>query len=292
MSDQTFSKQLRVFLSYSSIDKKLAGEIKQHLESLDFNVFLAHEDIEPAIEWQKEIIRQLKACDIFIPIINENFIESKWTDQESGFTLALDKLIIPIDAGLVPYGFIGKYQALKLGHDVSDSCRRVRARVRTHPPFKEILDNRMIKAFVDSTNFAEANSLSEFLESIEPFTPNQINEIIKGYLANDQIRGAWHARPRLVSWFEKYKDDIQPILVEQFEIFTIKNSDERRQAIQELVYRFLEENGATTDLEFMQHFDLSYILISRALSKLILEEKVVVEREEIDERSSSIYSLS
>ena len=292
MSGENFSRQLRVFLSYSSIDKKLAGEIKQNLESFNFEVFLAHEDIEPAIEWQEEIIRNLRTCDIFIPIVSKNFKESKWTDQESGFVLALNKLIIPIEVNLVPYGFIGKYQALKLGREIHDSCIKVIKIVRAHPPFKELLDNRSIKAFLDSVTFDEANTRAEGLELLEPFTPTQINEIIRGYLANDQIQGAWRARPRVVSWFEKYKDDIQPALVEQFEIFSIRDSDKRGQAIEELVYRLLEEKGATTDLEFMEYFDLSFILISRALSRLVREGKVVFERKVIDGRLSPVYSLT
>jgi len=286
------ARQLRVFLSYSSIDKKLAGEVKQCLESLDFEVFLAHEDIEPAIEWQEEIIQQLKTCDIFLPIINDNFKESKWTDQESGFALALNKLIIPINAGLVPYGFIGKYQALKLGHDILDSCMKVRERIRTHTPFKEIMENHIIKEFVESENFSSANTRVKSLEFLEPFTPSQINEILRGYLANDQIQGAWRAKPKIVSWVEKYKDDINSILLEQFEIFSIEDWDKRMQAIEELVYRFLEENGATTDLEFKEHLDLPYSFILDALSRLEKEGKVVSERKVIDGRSSSVYSLT
>ena len=285
-------RQLRVFLSYSSIDKKLAGEIKQHLESFNFEVFLAHEDIEPAIPWQEEIIRNLITCDVFIPIISENFKESRWTDQESGYALALDKLIIPIEVDLVPYGFIGKYQALKLRDDILESCRRVIGIVRTHPSFKELIDNRSIKMFVDSATFNEANARSEGLEILEPFTPTQINEIIRGYFANDQIQGAWRARPRVRSWFEKYKDVIQSTLIEQFEIFTIKDNEKRMQATEEFVYRFLEENGATTDLEFKEHLDLSYTLISQALNNLVLEGKVTVERKVIDGRTSNVYSIT
>ena len=170
MSEEQFIRPLRVFLSYSSKNKILAGEIKQGLEHLDFEVFLAHEDIEPAIEWQEEIIRELKVCDIFLPIINKNFKESNWTDQESGYALALEKFIIPLNAGLVPYGFIGKYQALKTGTNVVDSCRKILARVRSHAPFKENFENRSIKKFVDVGSFNDANIQAEILGYIEPFT--------------------------------------------------------------------------------------------------------------------------
>ena len=292
MSKEQFIRPLRVFLSYSSKNKILAGEIKQSLELFDFEVFLAHEDIEPAIEWQEEIIKQLKVCDIFLPIINENFKESMWTDQESGYALALDKFIIPLNAGLVPYGFIGKYQALKIGTDVVDSCRKILTRVRSHAPFKEIFDNRSIKKFTDSGSYSDANTQAENLDIFEPFTPNQINEIISGSLANDQIQGAYRAWPKVKTWFEKYKDSLQPILVEQFEIFTIRDKVKREEAVQEFIYRYLKKNGTTTDSEFIESLDLNFFLISRALSILEKEGKVIVERKEIDGQRLVEYSLS
>ncbi len=64
---------LRIFLSYSHIDRHLAGNIKTALENIWLSVFLAHEDIKPSLEWQETIYRELKECDIFIPIISENF---------------------------------------------------------------------------------------------------------------------------------------------------------------------------------------------------------------------------
>lgn len=285
-------RNLRVFLSYSSKDKKLVGDIKQSLESLGFEVFLAHEDIEPSLEWQEEIIKNLRTCDIFIPIVNENYKKSNWTDQESGFAVALEKLVVPIDVGLVPYGFIGKYQALKLGDNIQNSCRKVKSIVRTHHRFKEFLDNNSVKAFVDSTSFNEANRRVEGIEILEPFTPSQINEIVKGYLSNDQVRGAFRARPKVVSWFKKYKEHIQPELVVQFDFFNIRDKDKRNQAVEKLVIRYLEENDATTDLEFIKYFDLSNILISNALKKLVDEGTVELERKEIDGEQIMEYRLT
>lgn len=74
----------RVFLSYSHKDRVIAGSIKTTLGSEALEVFMAHEDIQPSLEWQEEIFRQLKLCDIFIPLFSNNFRKSNWTDQESG----------------------------------------------------------------------------------------------------------------------------------------------------------------------------------------------------------------
>ncbi|HIH44794.1 MAG TPA: toll/interleukin-1 receptor domain-containing protein, partial [Candidatus Methanoperedenaceae archaeon] len=62
-------KSLRIFLSYSTNDKVIAGSLKTLLELMGFEVFLAHEDIEPSVEWQEEIKDNLDKCDIFIPLL-------------------------------------------------------------------------------------------------------------------------------------------------------------------------------------------------------------------------------
>ena len=110
---------LKVFISYSSKDKHIAAIIKEGLSNLGQSSFLAHEDIAPSKEWQNEIINELKTCNVFVPLITENFKESDWTSQEIGAAFINDMEIIPISVDLpnqssiLPYGFISKYQALK-----------------------------------------------------------------------------------------------------------------------------------------------------------------------------------
>lgn len=53
--------QIRIFLSYSSEDKIIAGKIKEILEGYGFVVFLAHEDLEPMVAFQDEIVNNLRS---------------------------------------------------------------------------------------------------------------------------------------------------------------------------------------------------------------------------------------
>jgi len=79
------------------------------------------------VEWQEEITKHLKACDLFIPLISPRFRESKWTDQEVGMAVAWKKKIVPFLLDKIPpYGFISKYQASK----IFPSRRRKFARLR------------------------------------------------------------------------------------------------------------------------------------------------------------------
>ena len=75
-------KTLRVFLSYSYVDRGMARDLKSELEPYGIEVFLAHEDILPSTEWQEEIVMSIKGCDVFIPILTASFSESSWTDQQ------------------------------------------------------------------------------------------------------------------------------------------------------------------------------------------------------------------
>lgn len=109
-------KKLKVFISYSSDDKFIGGLFKQCFENYaGFSVFLAHEDIFPALEWELKIIKNLKETDVVIPLITDNYRNSEFTDQELGMALALSKIIIPIKlSNINPYGFIKKTSSFKM----------------------------------------------------------------------------------------------------------------------------------------------------------------------------------
>jgi len=64
------------FLSYSHQDRRLAGAIKIVLDYYGFDTFLAHEDLQPSVEWQQVIVRQLKGCAVFLPLLTESFAKS------------------------------------------------------------------------------------------------------------------------------------------------------------------------------------------------------------------------
>ena len=210
------SPTIRIFLSYSNKDRNLSGELKEKLENLGLESFLAHEDIEPSKEWEEEIIRNLKECDIFIPIISENFKESKWTDQESGFAFAAGKFIIPIDIGLGPYGFIGRYQSLKFDGNINHACDEIMNTIIKSPIYNKFKDF-FIKRFVESEHFSEANSRVEPLTDIESFTEDQINEIVRGFVNNFEVRGGFVSLPFVESLVQKYSTVIDPELREKYE---------------------------------------------------------------------------
>ena len=102
----------RCFISHLYTDRKSAANLQKVLRSYNISSFVAHNDIAPSKEWEKEILLALKTTNCLVAIITPKFIESNWTDQEVGIAVGLNKFIIPVKKGENPYGFVSKYQAI------------------------------------------------------------------------------------------------------------------------------------------------------------------------------------
>ena len=102
----------RVFVSHVHTAKMQAGGLRAALQRYGISAFVAHEDIDTSDEWQEEILRALISMDAFVAILTPDFNSSRWTDQEVGIAVARNVLLIPINKGENPYGFLSKYQAL------------------------------------------------------------------------------------------------------------------------------------------------------------------------------------
>jgi hypothetical protein len=104
--------RFRLFVSHVSDDKDKAMRLRDCLSPYGVAGFVAHEDIEPTLEWQTQIERALHAMDAFLAIHTPGFSASNWTQQEVGFAVGRDVKIISLEAGELPTGFISNHQAL------------------------------------------------------------------------------------------------------------------------------------------------------------------------------------
>lgn len=75
---------MRAFLSYQTDDKAVAGAIKQLLDLLSAESFLAHEDIEVSAEWRLVIIQELMAADLFIPNSEQELLQFNMVQTRIG----------------------------------------------------------------------------------------------------------------------------------------------------------------------------------------------------------------
>ena len=212
---------MEIFISYSHLDKNLAGEVKSNLESICLlKAFLAHEDILPSTEWLDEILKQLDICHIFIPILTENFDKSDWTTQEAGIAIAGKKLIIPFKFSVDPRGFLSRWQAIPISDEsqISRACYQIRPIIANTPIVGDLFKDAVIKKFGESGSFDEAaNEADNLLMYEDLYTPEQINTIIKNVIKNNQIHLPRRVKPKLRHLIDKYKDRIDSTLYDNFD---------------------------------------------------------------------------
>jgi hypothetical protein len=197
------------FLSYSHKDRRLAGLTKECLDRYGFDTFLAHEDLQPSEEWQKIILKRLKDCIVFLPLLTDAFTKSDWTDQETGIAVGLKKIIVPLKVKKNPYGFISKYQAQLLDRDkVEEACWKVVKRLASKPKVADGIRDGVIQVFGRSKSFNAAAENAKKLKLLEPFSNEQLNEIVRVSSRNDQIYFGFDARRYVRDLIRPYKSRI------------------------------------------------------------------------------------
>lgn len=156
----------RLFISHVTTYKVSASNLKKDLAFFGIDCFVAHEDITPSKEWEIEIEKGLFTMDALCAIVVPEFIQSKWCDQEVGIALGQHKLVVSISKGENPYGFFGKFQALKakpLSSEMAkDVWRAITMNERTKEIYSEKLINLLLNAKIDKECEAFIDVLKQF----------------------------------------------------------------------------------------------------------------------------------
>jgi len=99
---------LKLFVSHLSSNKSRMSALKASLSNWGVCAFIAHEDVEPSREWRDEVEAALQSMEILVAVVEPGFKESDWCAQEVGYALGRGIDVIPLCAGLEPFGFFGK----------------------------------------------------------------------------------------------------------------------------------------------------------------------------------------
>lgn len=190
--------QIRVFISHTNQHKNDAMSIKSALKIFGIASFVAHIDIEPSEEWQSVIVRALSSMNLLVALLTESFNVSSWTDQEVGFALARNVPVLPVDRGLVPYGFISKYQALRWNRsDAFPVAKEILEMALKNDGLETYAKTAFIEAVGRAESWAEANRLSRILPNIESLSAQQADWFMKLYNSNSQVYEAWNFQDRI-----------------------------------------------------------------------------------------------
>lgn len=158
-------------------------------------------------------------------MLSENFINSEWTNQEVGFAICKDNLIVTVSLdGTKLYGFLEMFQALTKFESrnltnpyicqecVLEILKISATKEELRDDLKDSLVRRLSKPnayrrpYPDS--YREAEDYLGLLYSLKPFSRDQINEIVNQSIKNNQTYNASECRKILKELLEEYDAQI------------------------------------------------------------------------------------
>jgi hypothetical protein len=193
----------RLFLSHVAIHKVGVSLLKRELAVFGISGFIAHEDIEPSLEWQAEIEKALGSMDALAALLTTEFPQSKWTDQEVGFAYARVP-VIPVNLGVMPYGFIGKQQALfgDLENSTALSLEIVES-LLSNPRTAARMRDALVFAFENAQNYDAAKRASRVVVATTGFSAAQVKRLERACEANSQVKDAFGVKVRISSFVQR-----------------------------------------------------------------------------------------
>jgi hypothetical protein len=188
----------RCFLSHTSKHKTQAASLKVELLAYGCDVFVAHEDITPTLEWRSEIETALGSCHCLLALLTDDFHGSKWTDQESGFVLGRGLPVVSIRAGTDPYGLMDKLQAVPFNQaDLNDVAEAIFIALNSKQQTAQHVASGAVQAFLDSPKFVDAKKRMGIVERLAALTPELRERLKDAETQNSQIAGSWGVPGRL-----------------------------------------------------------------------------------------------
>jgi hypothetical protein len=193
----------RLFLSHVSNYKKEISAVKDELEIYRISGFVAHQDIEPTKEWENEILIALNSAQALAAFLTPDFNQSQWTDQEVGVALGCGLLVIPINIGIDPYGFMARKQAMhgsfeKVEQLTIDLIEVLLKHATTSKPMCEAL----VRAFEKASSFINARKVSQMIISANNFTQEQLSRIQQACNNNDQVCKSFGVPERIENYLD------------------------------------------------------------------------------------------
>lgn len=203
----------RLFFSHTHPNKKLAAEIRADLLDKGVDLFVAHEMIEPTKEWMEEISMGLATCDAMVALLTSDFADSAYCDQELGFALSRDVLIIPIRHGADPHGFISKFQALPgdtsqlASHNLATDIFQV---LVASPKTAAKLAPAIAKRYSEAHSYDDARANLGRLQNIpaEHWTPEMIELVEKAGRENSQLEDGVYYDEQIPAVATRHLDEL------------------------------------------------------------------------------------
>jgi len=198
-------RMFRLFISHVSAEKVFAAELQAALLNYGISGFVAHNDIEPTLEWQTQIETALATADSLIALLHPAFHESNWTDQEIGFAMGRGLPVFAVRFGKDPYGFIGRFQGFAgVGKTAQSLAKELFDSYRMNKQTQKRMSEVLISLFEESGSFADARARIGYLEDVEVWDPAFISRLEAIAESNSQISGSFGVPERVHKLAKKW----------------------------------------------------------------------------------------
>ncbi|GEM_PF-6106179 len=103
MEQEQVPVDVDVFISYSSEDRERVLPIVERLEAAGLRVWLDRIRLKGGHEWDREIVRGIRTCKVFVPVCSRASMESYYVKQEVRVAGNYKRPVLPLHLGMVSY---------------------------------------------------------------------------------------------------------------------------------------------------------------------------------------------
>ena len=191
-------RMFRLFITHLATEKVIAAQLQEALLGYGISGFVAHNDIEPTLEWQTQIESALATADSLVALLHPAFHASDWTDQEIGFAMGRGLPVFAVRFGQDPYGFIGRFQGFVGGGKTPDAlARELFDAYRKNKQSQKRMGEVLLNLFEDSNSFQTAKTRIGHLEELEIWESSFVSRLEVAAESNSQISGSWGVSERV-----------------------------------------------------------------------------------------------
>jgi hypothetical protein len=196
---------LKAFISHLTTEREQAAHLQSAMLRYGMSGFVAHNDINPTLEWQIEIETALATCDVLVAMIHPDFVASKWCDQEIGYALGRGVPVFAVRCGADPHGFVSRFQAFNgNGKTPPQIAKELFEASIDHKKLQDKMADVVIDLFVKSGSFATAKERVTYVERLKVWDPSYSARIEKAVKVNDQIGGSWGVPDQVANLVKKW----------------------------------------------------------------------------------------
>jgi hypothetical protein len=178
---------VRLFLSHSATHKAFAAEVSAQLAVVGIDAFVAHDAMEVTRPWQSQIERALNTAELFVALVHPEVNGSAWCHQEIGWSQGRGIPWFFLRLGADPAGFPGWLQWPAVREDATVVSEQVIGWLNGRPEWSDRISGGLFQALLDAGNYYDAEAAAKRIDALGTLTRDQLVELDRIFLANDQV---------------------------------------------------------------------------------------------------------